>query len=141
MWLGSKIIPVKSSFFLSGTFFPVSFVNCSLVVYLSFFLHFIIINLESISVHCLVMKISFCICSIIWFFEANKGILVSSSFSKSDFFNFSIMSENIGNILLSPVVWEIFNVEIASFFRLFISNGFSLFLNCPLLFVESMLNN
>ena len=126
---------------MSGIFFPVSFVNCSLVVYLSFFLHFIIINLESFSVHCLVMKISFCICSIIWFFEANKGIWVSSSFSKSDFFDFSIMSENIGNILLSPVVWEIFNVEIASFFRLFISNGFSLFVNCPLLFAESMLNN
>ena len=77
----------------------------------------IIVNDENLSFIGLVLQLSLGSCTSIWLLEADKSIGISGrSFFKSNVFNFSLSSgaEDLSELLFSPVVWEILNVEIDS---------------------------
>lgn len=60
------------------------------------------------------MQIEFGVGSIVWLFVADKCKVTFDAFVEFDTLNITMLLEQIIDVILCPLVWEIFDEEIAS---------------------------
>lgn len=102
-------------------------------------LDLVMVDHEDLTIMGLVVESLLGGCSSIWLLEANKGVGVSGlSFLKSDFFDLTILLEEISEVIISPGSWEVLDVEIASLLGGLVSNGVSGLLELSLSLLEGM---
>ena len=142
MRLVSNIIPLEATSFLGLIFIPISFVSCTFHLNLSYLFNFIVVDQKHLSFNIMIVKILFCLSSIIWFLEANESerITIWTSFN-TNFFYFTISFEEISYFLLFPRIWEVFDIKITSSFAGFIANSFTKFFLLTIIFLQSMFDN
>ena len=96
MRLVCNIIPLEATSLLRLIFVPISFISCSFHLALSDLLDFIVVDQKHLSFNIMIVKILFCLSSIIWFLEANESesITIWTSIN-TNFFDFTIRFEEI----------------------------------------------
>ena len=107
----------------------------------SHFFYLIKINNKSFSINIIILQIDFSLWSLIWLFKANESIWIHIEFSNFDIFNFSKLREETFNNFLSPILWNVFDIQVASLFWLLVSKQISFLFIISLLFVKSMRHN
>lgn len=74
----------------------------------------------------------------IWLLVADEGKASVSTLVEFDVLDFSMLVENVLNVILCPMVWKVFYKEIASLFGCFVSHSISQLLNLPFCLFHGM---
>lgn len=95
--------------------FEISFIFEVSHLHGSDFFDFVIVYNKNLTIISLILKSLLGSSTSIWLLEANKSISVSGvSFFHSHVFKFSIFAEDLLKFFVSPMVGEVFNIEINS---------------------------
>lgn len=115
--LGGQVIPLESTSLLGLVLLPISLVTSLLHLELSDFLDLIVVDQEHLALNAVVLQILFSLGSICGFLVADEGKGISSLFTfvKSDVLNVTEGLEQIGQVVLGVVVWEVLHIQVASF--------------------------
>lgn len=122
--LSLQITPLDFSVvtsFLSSVLFKVSFINGLFDENLS-----VLLNLVVVDNHTLAFKVGscqalLCLSCLLWVLKANKCKVVAIlAFVHSDAFNVTELAEELSNLVVLPVIWEVFDIKIASFLRVLV---------------------
>jgi hypothetical protein len=115
--LGGQVIPLESTSLLGLVLLPISLVTSLLHLELSDFLDLIVVDQEHLALNAVVLQILFSLGSICGLLVADesKGISSLFTFVKSDVLNVTEGLEQIGQVVLGVVVWEVLHIQVASF--------------------------
>lgn len=99
---------------LSLVLLEVSLVDGIFYLKLPLLFDLIVVDNETFTLKSHTIQIEFGICSIIWLFEADKCKVAFQTFVEFDALNFTMLLEQVFDVILGPLIWEIFDKEIAS---------------------------
>jgi len=115
VWHGGQIIHLERAVLLKLILLEVSLINGVLNLDLSKFLDLIMVDDQGLSVINGVVEGLFSHSGVIWLLEADESeVSTSLSLLELDVLNFSEFTEELAELGISPVGWEVLNVEIAS---------------------------
>jgi len=143
MWLTGEIVPLESTGLLLSVLLEIGLVLKLGHLDLSNFLDLVVVDDQDLSINLGVGKLLLGGSAGVWLFVANESVLVSSSvflWFKSDVLKFSVFTEFLSDVLLSPAVWEVLDVKVDSLLGGFISDSLHEFLLFSLRFAQSVSN-
>lgn len=114
VWVTGKIIKMESSHLLGLIFFEICLINGIFDLDSSLFLDLVVVDHQGLAIMSSVVQGRFGKGSGIWLFEADESKVSVSSFFELDVLDLTEMSEDVLELFIGPVVWEVLNVEIAS---------------------------
>jgi len=109
-----KIIKMESSHLLGLIFFEICLIDGIFDLDSSLFLDLVVVDHQGLTIMSSVVQGRFGKGSGIWLFEADESKVSVSSFFELDVLDLTEMSEDVLELFIGPVVWEVLNVEIAS---------------------------
>jgi len=115
--LGGQVIPLESTSLLGLVLLPISLVTGLFHLELSDFLDLVVVDQEHLTLNAVVLQVLLSLGSIGGLLVANEGKGISSllAFVKSDVLNVTEGLEEVGQIILGVVVWEVLHIQVASF--------------------------
>jgi len=114
VWVTGKIIKMEGSHLLSLIFFEISLIDGIFDLDSSLFLDLVMIDHQGLAIMSGVVQSGFGKGSRVWLFEADESEVSVSSFFELDVLDLTEMSEDVLELLISPVVWEVLDVKVAS---------------------------
>jgi len=114
--LGSQVVPLESTGLLGLVFLPISLVTGLLHLELSDLLDLVVVDQEHLALNAVVLQVLLSLGSIGWLLVANesKGVSGLLSLVKSDVLDVSKSLEEVGQVILGVVVWEVLHIQVAS---------------------------
>jgi hypothetical protein len=114
-WVTGKVIQVESTSLLSLILLEVGLINGFFLLDLSDLLDLIMVDHESLTVIGLTMKGLLGSSSRVWGLEADEGKSITSfTLLESDLLDLSKLFEQVLDISLGPLTWEVLDVKVAS---------------------------
>lgn len=115
VWLTGQVVPLESTSLLGLVVLEISLILSFLELDLSELLDLVVVDDENLISIGLVGESALSSGSCIWLLVADESIGVASLSSvKSDFLDLTTLFEEISEIILSPVGWEVLHVQVAS---------------------------
>jgi len=114
--LGGKVVPLETTGLLGLVLLPIGFVTSLLHLELSDFLDLVVVDQEHLALNGVVLQVGFGLGSIGGLLEADesKRILGLLALIESDVLDLTEGLEEVGQVILGVLVWEVLHIQIAS---------------------------
>lgn len=124
MWLTGQVVPLESTSLLGLVVLEISLILGFLELDLSEFLDLIMVNDENLISIGLVGESALGSGGGVWLLVADESISITSLTSvKSDLLDLTTLFEEVSEIILSPVGWEVLHVQVASLLGVLVLDG------------------
>merc|ERR1711990_669821 len=139
MWLGRQVVPLESSSLRSLILLPISLVFGLFHLQLSDLLDLVVVDDKHLALTVVILQVLLGLGGIGWLLVADEGEgIACSALLESDVLNLTVVLEEVGQILLGPLVGEVLYIQVASLLRCLVSDGLSDLLDLTLCFLEGV---